>query len=166
MNENEILRDYREKRNFGKTSEPYGKKEEETRVPIFVVQKHAATNLHYDFRLEIGNVLVSWAVPKGPSTDPSVKRLAVRTEDHPLEYANFEGKIPEGEYGAGEVQIWDTGTYQNITEKEGVPISLPEALQHGHLHLWMKGKRLQGGYAISRMGPGKNWLLVKTKDVK
>jgi DNA ligase D-like protein (predicted 3'-phosphoesterase) len=134
--------------------------------PIFVIQKHGASHLHYDFRLEVDGVLKSWAIPKGPSTDPQEKRLAVPTEDHPLEYAGFEGVIPEGEYGAGTVLVWDTGKFRNITEKKGVALDLPVALAHGHLKVWLEGRKLKGGYALTRFKTGKDeaWLLVKADD--
>ena len=134
--------------------------------PIFVVQKHQATALHYDFRLEVGGVLKSWAVPKGPSTDPRDKRLAVPTEDHPLDYIGFEGVIPKGEYGGGSVIVWDTGTYRNISTSKGTPISMDIALERGHVGVWLEGHKLLGGYALTRVARGRDerWLLVKMRD--
>ncbi len=160
------LKDYQEKRDFRRTPEPAGGKGRAAREPIFVIQKHAARHLHYDFRLEVDGVLKSWAIPKGPSTDPQDKRLAVPTEDHPLEYAGFEGVIPAGEYGAGTVLVWDTGVFRNLTEKKGVAIPMAEALAHGHVKVWLAGKKLQGGYALNRFKTGKDeaWLLVKVDD--
>lgn len=133
-----------------------------------MVHKHDASSLHYDFRIEGDGVLKSWAVPKGPSTDPREKRLAVRTEDHPLDYADFEGVIPEGEYGAGAVIVWDCGTYDNITRKDGKAVTVADALEDGHLLIWLNGKKLSGGFALHRtqMGSDKNWLLVKMDDDK
>lgn len=154
---------YADKRDFGRTPEPRGGKRKRSRQPIFVVQKHAARTLHYDFRLEVGGVLKSWAVPKGPSTDPRDKRLASPTEDHPLDYADFEGVIPEG-YGAGTVIVWDTGTYENIAEKNGRVVPAAEALEHGHLVVRLHGKKLEGGYVLQRMGKDGDWLLIKTDD--
>ncbi|MEJ2255299.1 MAG: DNA polymerase ligase N-terminal domain-containing protein [Nitrospirota bacterium] len=165
MAQEDKLNRYREKRDFQKTPEPRGKARKAKRKgPLFVIQKHRARRLHYDFRLEAGGVLKSWAVPKGPSLDPGEKRLAVPTEDHPLQYGDFEGTIPEGEYGAGTVMVWDTGTYWNLREDEGV--SMQEALEAGHAAFWLQGKKLRGGFALNRTHfRGKeNWLLVKMKD--
>jgi DNA ligase D-like protein (predicted 3'-phosphoesterase) len=128
--------------------------------PRFVIQKHAASSLHYDFRIEAG-ALASWAVPKGPSTDPRVKRLAMRVEDHALEYGNFEGSIGEGSYGAGAVIVWDTGTYKNLNED--VPIE--KALEDGHVAIWLYGEKLQGGWTLQHTD-GRRWLLIKRKDEK
>jgi DNA ligase D-like protein (predicted 3'-phosphoesterase) len=161
------LTDYQRKRNFKRTPEPSGGgRGRRSRKPRFVVQKHDARSLHYDFRLEVGGVLKSWAVPKGPSTDPREKRLAMPTEDHPLDYGDFEGVIPEGEYGAGPVIVWDTGTYRNLTERDGAEIPLEQALEDGHAVVWLEGKKLRGGWALQRIGGGdrERWLLVKRKD--
>jgi DNA ligase D-like protein (predicted 3'-phosphoesterase) len=165
------LSDYRKKRDFRKTGEPRGGKRtgrtKASREPRFVIQKHAASSLHYDFRLEANGVLKSWAVPKGPSTDPREKRLAMPTEDHPLEYRDFEGVIPEGEYGAGAVIVWDRGAYRNLTEDDdgdGVPVA--EAIADGHVAVWLEGEKIRGGYALTRIASGKDerWLLVKMDD--
>jgi DNA ligase D-like protein (predicted 3'-phosphoesterase) len=160
------LKAYHGKRDFRHTPEPPGGGRRASQEPIFVIQKHDASHLHYDFRLEVNGVLKSWAIPKGPSTDPQEKRLAVPTEDHPLEYAAFEGVIPAGEYGAGTVLVWDTGVFRNLTEKKGVPIPLAQAVEHGHLKVWLEGVKLRGGYALTRFKTGKDeaWLLVKTED--
>jgi DNA ligase D-like protein (predicted 3'-phosphoesterase) len=130
---------------------------------MFVIQKHDASSLHYDFRLEADGVLKSWAIPKGPSTSPKDKRLAVPTEDHPIDYGDFEGVIPEGEYGAGTVLVWDTGSYRNLTERDGRKIPVDRALEDGHLHFELNGSKLHGPYALTRIGgPGRQrWLLVK-----
>ena len=159
------LGEYRKKRNFSSTPEPSGG-ESSPGAPIFVVQKHDASTLHYDVRLEVNGVLKSWAVPKGPSTDPRVKRLAVPTEDHPLDYARFEGVIPEGEYGAGPVIVWDRGTYRNLkTDDDGNEVPMEAALERGHVTVWLDGEKLSGGYAFIRTGgDGKRWLLIKMKD--
>src|SRR5579872_119860 len=153
---------YHDKRDFQRTPEPagsVGRREGRS----FVIQKHHATRLHYDFRLELGGVLKSWAVPKGPSLDPSVKRLAAHVEDHPLEYGGFEGIIPEGQYGGGKVIIWDRGTW--------APVGDPEAgYQKGHLKFRLEGEKLRGGWVLLRMRArpneprDKNWLLIKEKD--
>lgn len=131
-----------------------------------MIQKHAASSLHYDFRLEAAGVLKSWAVPKGPSTDPREKRLAMPTEDHPLDYGGFEGNIPEGEYGAGQVIVWDTGPYQNLTKDDGEEVPVEDAIESGHVAVWLEGKKLKGGYALTRVAKGKDgrWLLVKMDD--
>lgn len=132
-------------------------------MPIFVIQKHAASTLHYDFRLEIGGVLKSWVLPKGPSTDPRDKRLAVPTEDHSMDYADFEGVIAEGQYGAGAVLVWDTGPYRRLPA-ENDNRSLDEALAEGRFDFWLEGKKLRGGYTLVRMAQSPNWLLIKKKD--
>jgi DNA ligase D-like protein (predicted 3'-phosphoesterase) len=126
------------------------------------VQLHAARSLHYDFRLEVDGVLVSWAVPKGPSTDPRVKRLAVQVEGHSLGYHDFEGVIGKRSYGAGAVIVWDTGTYENLAEGE----SMREALERGHVSVWLHGEKLRGGYTLQRTGggPKPQWLLIKRRD--
>jgi DNA ligase D-like protein (predicted 3'-phosphoesterase) len=131
------------------------------RGPIFVIQKHAASSLHYDFRLEVDGVLRSWAIPKGPSTDPREKRLAVEVEDHPLSWGDFEGVIGSG-YGAGTVIVWDTGPYRNLGE-----VPLGEALDDGRASFWLEGRKLRGGYTLTRtrMRGGKpQWLLIKRRD--
>jgi DNA ligase D-like protein (predicted 3'-phosphoesterase) len=135
------------------------------RQPMFVIHKHAASTLHYDLRLEVDGVLRSWAVPKGPSTDPRVKRLAVAVEDHSLSYADFEGVIGPG-YGAGAVIVWDTGRYRNLTERDGHEVPIGEALDAGHAVVELDGHKLTGGYALTRIRPGRReqWLLVKTRD--
>ena len=161
------LEAYRKKRDFSKTSEPMGSGETKTEgKPRYSIQKHRAKRLHYDLRLEVGGVLKSWAIPKGPSLDTKTKRLAVPTEDHPLEYIDFEGMIPEGEYGAGTVIVWDIGTYDNTTRADGAAVPIAEALERGHATFILSGKKLLGGYALTRTGRGKNerWILVKMKD--
>lgn len=160
---------YRSKRDPKRTPEPMGgRKRSPTKRPRFVIQQHDATAMHYDFRLEAEGVLKSWAVPKGPSLDPREKRLAMPTEDHPMEYASFEGVIPEGEYGAGPVIVWDEGTFRNLSEEDGNEISLAEGLDRGHVKFWLRGKKLQGGWSLRRTSFGRDkrekWLLVKLKD--
>ena len=132
------------------------------RAPIFVIQKHHASSLHYDFRLEVDGVLKSWAVLRGPSTDPRDKRLAMQVEDHSLGYADFEGVIEEGSYGAGPVIVWDTGTYENLSEDE----SMAEALERGSARVWLHGEKLRGGYTLRRTSGGSKpkWLLMKRRD--
>lgn len=160
------LKKYQEKRDFKKTTEPgISRNKKEKYQNIFVIQKHEASRLHYDFRIEIDDVLVSWAVPKGPSTDPKEKRLAIRTEDHPLEYADFEGIIPEDQYGGGTVIVWDRGKYENQRD-----ISMSKALEEGKLEIWLKGQKIQGGYHFIRMKKNKEdneqWLFMKARNDK
>ncbi len=160
------LQAYRAKRDPRRTPEPSGARRPRRGrrgQPIFVIQKHDASSLHYDFRLEANGVLKSWAVPKGPSTNPRDKRLAMPTEDHPMDYADFEGVIPEGEYGAGTVLVWDTGTWRNLTEKDGEQVPVEQALRDGHLRFELQGSKLHGPYALTRVGRGgrERWLLVK-----
>ncbi len=167
MKEDDRLEEYKGKRDFSKTSEPKAGPARSAGKPVFVIQQHDATRMHFDFRLEVDGALVSWAVPKGPSTDPREKRLAVRTEDHPIEYAFFEGRIPEGEYGAGTVIVWDSGEYENMSKKGGKEISVSEALSAGHAKVRLFGKKVRGGYAVIHTktgGQDKNWLLVKEDD--
>jgi DNA ligase D-like protein (predicted 3'-phosphoesterase) len=160
------LDEYRRKRDFRRTPEPRGNGQRPGHEPVFVVQKHDASRLHYDFRLEVDGVLKSWAIPKGPSMNTRDKRLAVPTEDHPLEYRNFEGIIPEGEYGAGRVIVWDNGTFRNVTKRDGQPVPLDQAIENGQLAIWLEGKKLKGGFALTRIRDGKKpiWLLVKKRD--
>lgn len=164
----EKLATYRSKRDLRASGEPSGGTPGER--PRFVVQRHDASNLHYDFRLEVDGVLKSWAVPKGPSTDPRQKRLASPTEDHPLDYADFEGEIPEG-YGAGTVVVWDTGPYQNLTERRGSSVPVADGLEAGHVKVWLEGAKLRGAYALtrsrlrgSRSRGQQQWLLIKVDD--
>ena len=161
------LKVYRTRRDLERSPEPYGGKRKHAKKLKFVVQKHDASHLHYDFRLEIDGVLVSWAVPKGPSMDPKVKRLAMQTDDHPMEYGKFEGIIPEGSYGAGTVIVWDTGTFENIREKNEKLVPLDSCLKQGHIDVWLLGKKLKGGFSLIRFGGidnKKQWLLVKKND--
>ncbi len=133
----------------------------------FVIQKHDASSLHYDFRLEVGGALASWAVPKGLSTDPRDKRLAIQVEDHKLDYIDFEGVIPPGEYGAGTLLVWDTGTYRNLRAgKGGNNTSMEKAREDGLVEVWLAGKKLRGGYALKRIEAGKKpkWLVIKMDD--
>lgn len=162
MKEGDKLGKYRSKRDLAKSGEPAGGRK--GKGDRFVVQRHDARRLHFDFRLQVDDVLVSWAVPKGPSLNPDDKRLAVRTEDHPLDYAEFEGLIPKGEYGGGTVIVWDTGVYLNITYKNDEPMPMAEAVEHGHVVVWLEGEKLRGGFALSRMSDGADWLLVKKND--
>jgi len=152
------LTEYKKKRRFKKTPEPGPEKKSSEFGNIFVVQKHRATQLHYDFRLEADGVLLSWAVPKGPSMDPNVKRLAMHVEDHPVDYAKFEGIIPEGEYGGGTVMVWDTGIYgpENTT-------SVSKAVAKGELKFALLGEKLKGSFVLVRTREPQ-WLLIKHRD--
>jgi bifunctional non-homologous end joining protein LigD len=156
------LKEYKRKRHFDKTPEPAGGKTRSAPGRQYVIQKHAASRLHYDFRLELDGTLKSWAVPKGPSLDPSVKSLAVQVEDHPLEYATFEGVIPQGEYGGGTVMVWDRGTWEPEVDPD-------RGFKTGKLKFKLSGEKLHGSWALVRMGgrageDGKNWLLIKHRD--
>lgn len=160
------LHTYREKRDFTKTSEPAGTERgtRKSKAHAYLIQKHEARNLHFDFRLEHEGVLKSWAIPRGPSMDPGDKRLAVRTEDHPLEYGSFEGSIPKGQYGGGTVMLWDEGTWEPLADPD-------EGFKEGKLKFIVHGKRLHGAFALVRLRSdtgrkqGKeNWLLIKEKD--
>ena len=162
-----ILKKYRSKRNFDVTSEPSGsgpKRARSKTTLVYVIQKHQASHLHYDFRLEWNGVLLSWAIPKGPSLDPSVKRLAAAVEDHPVEYGSFEGVIPEGEYGGGTVMLWDTGTW---TPEDP---DVDAALRKGELKFTLNGKKLKGSWVLIRTKGGfggsskPQWLLIKHRD--
>jgi bifunctional non-homologous end joining protein LigD len=152
------LAEYNRKRRFDVTPEPAGKVGRGKKTELeFVIQKHRASRLHYDFRLEHDGVMLSWAVPKGPSVDPSVKRFAMQTEDHPIEYNQFEGVIPEGEYGGGTVMIWDRGTWEPEVE------DVDRALEKGDLKFNLNGKKLRGSWVLVRMRP-RQWLLIKHRD--
>ncbi len=168
MAEKDRLKTYRDKRDFRTSPEPSGERDDSGGAPRFVIQKHDASSLHYDLRLEIDGVLKSWSVPKGPSTDPRQRRLAIRTEDHPLDYADFEGVIPEGEYGAGPVIVWDRGTIRNLRadKEDDGGATLLESVGDGKIEVWLDGDKLQGGYALIRTGePGeKRWMLIKMND--
>ncbi len=164
----EPLKEYRTKRNFAVTREPSGARvtpRRSTKALSFVIQKHRASRLHYDFRLEWNGVLLSWAVPKGPSLDPTVKRLAMAVEDHPIEYAGFEGIIPAGEYGGGTVMLWDQGTY--VPDQPDVA----QSVEKGDLKFTLYGKKLNGSWVLVRTGrryagdrDNRSWLLIKHRD--
>ncbi|MFN2555357.1 MAG: DNA polymerase ligase N-terminal domain-containing protein [Nitriliruptorales bacterium] len=165
MADDDSLSAYRDRRDFRVTPEPTGGRPGEE--PRFVIQKHDASSLHYDFRLEAEGVLKSWAVPKGPSTDPRDKRLAIQTEDHPVDYLHFEGVIPEGEYGGGTVIVWDTGIYRNLTAENDEPVAVGKAVEQGHVAVWLEGHKVSGGYALTRTsfgGDPRKWILVKMDD--
>ncbi len=155
------LKEYIRKRSFRRTPEPEGSQRVES-DQHFVVQKHQATHLHYDFRLQVAGVLKSWAIPKGPSINPSDKRLAIQVEDHPLEYKDFEGVIPSGEYGGGTVMVWDCGSYELLEEKDP-----QKSIQEGGIRFRLHGKKLQGRFALIKTQYQKNrnaWLLIKEND--
>ena len=152
------LTEYKKKRKFDKTPEPGPETKRTKSGRMFVIQKHRATALHYDFRLEADGVLKSWAVPKGPSLDPKVKRLAMQVEDHPVDYAKFEGVIPEGEYGGGTVMVWDYGTY-----KPEDTTNVSEAIRKGELKFSLNGKKLKGSWVLVRTRE-RQWLLMKHRD--
>lgn len=161
------LAEYERKRDFTKTNEPSGKSAARSKRALrFVIQKHAARNLHFDLRLELDGVMKSWAVPKGPSYDPSQRRLAMAVEDHPIEYNKFEGTIPKGEYGGGTVMLWDRGTY--APESGGGPDAVRDGYERGDLKIVLTGKRLNGGWVLVRMRRGEpdraQWLLIKHRD--
>src|SRR3954454_13795408 len=158
------LEEYRRKRDFSRTAEPKGGRAASKQKLAFVIQKHAASHLHYDLRLELDGVMKSWAVPKGPSLDPAVKRLAMEVEDHPIEYNKFEGTIPQGEYGGGTVMLWDRGTYE--AENDGGVEALRDGYARGDLKFVLHGDRLRGGWVLVRMKrPGRpQWLLIKHRD--
>ena len=156
------LKEYARKRTFSKTPEP--KPERQATVPghFYCVQRHHATRLHYDFRLEVDGALVSWAVPKGPTLNPAEKRLAMHVEDHPLDYGNFEGNIPKGNYGAGSVMLWDRGSYELLGD-----LPPKDQLARGDFKFRLHGEKLKGEFAIVQMkgrGKGNEWLLLKKKD--
>jgi bifunctional non-homologous end joining protein LigD len=167
------LKTYQKKRDFSRTPEPAGEakgrhsKRPDSQGRVYVIQKHDASRLHYDFRIEVDGVLKSWAVPKGPSMNPNDKRLAVLVEDHPLDYATFEGIIPEG-YGAGTVMVWDTGSYYNLKlNADGTEVSMAETFEDGRVEIWLEGKKLRGGFALVKTrlaGKQEQWLLIKMKD--
>jgi bifunctional non-homologous end joining protein LigD len=162
------LAEYRRKRDFSRTAEPEGRRARTAQKRAFVIQKHDASHLHYDLRLEHDGVMKSWAVPKGPSLDPSVKRLAMEVEDHPIEYNKFEGTIPKGEYGGGTVMLWDRGTYSYGGSNPDPEEGLRQGLEKGDFKFVLNGKRLKGSWALVRMRrdqPGKpQWLLIKHRD--
>ncbi|MFV5686695.1 DNA polymerase ligase N-terminal domain-containing protein [Flavobacterium sp. GB2R13] len=162
------LNKYDQKRNFNVTTEPEGAIKKSTTELVFVMQKHAASHLHYDFRLEMDGVLKSWVIPKGPSMNPEDKRMAIMVEDHPYDYKDFEGIIPEGNYGAGTVMIWDNGTY-TLADKEdtdNVEKKLKSDLKDGHLSFILNGKKLKGEFALVELKTKEEntWLLIKKND--
>lgn len=161
MSKAKDLQEYIHKRRFNETPEPIGKQIKSNHDPIFVVQEHHASHLHWDFRLEIEGVLRSWAIPKGPSTDPADRRLAVLTEDHPMEYATFQGTIPVGNYGAGTVKIWDSGTYKNMK-----PDPIDKCFDNGDIIVNLLGKKLKGSFALikTKLNTKNSWIFLKMKN--
>lgn len=170
MSDRDRLKTYRGKRDFARTTEPRGESAPPGDEPRFVVQIHDASTMHFDFRLEDEGVLKSWSVPKGPSGDPAEKRLAMPTEDHPLEYREFEGVIARGEYGAGTVIVWDEGTYTPLThDRRGREVPFSQALRKGHVSFRLHGHKLRGAYALTRFRGADGtereaWLLVKQDE--
>ncbi len=166
----DFLQEYRKKRDFDLSAEPFGEEKDKKKndKQIFVIQKHDASNLHYDFRLSVNGVLKSWAVPKGPSVDPDEKRLAIATEDHPFNYADFEGTIPEDQYGGGTVMVWDAGTYKpDKKDDDGEIIPIEKQLENGQATFILNGKKLEGGFTLIQINKEKNqWLLKKVDDDK
>lgn len=162
------LKVYRARRKLSKTSkaEPYGRvKTKKNPELLFVIQKHAASHLHYDFRLEVNGVLKSWAVPKGLPEKYGIRRLAIPTDDHPYDYARFEGIIPQGHYGGGTVMVWDIGTYENIKEHQGKPVSMEQAYAMGSVEVFLHGKKINGAFALVRthMTDKESWIMLKIK---
>jgi DNA ligase D-like protein (predicted 3'-phosphoesterase) len=167
------LKTYRKRRGLTKTKklpEPYGSiKKKKTKLPLFVIQMHDASHLHYDFRLEIDGVLKSWAVPKGVPTEMGIRRLAMPTDDHPMEYGHFEGIIPEGHYGGGTVMVWDIGTFENIKTHNGNPVSLEDSYKKGTVEIFIYGKKIWGPYALIKtkgLSNKESWILLKMKPRK
>jgi bifunctional non-homologous end joining protein LigD len=164
------LREYRRKRDFTVTAEPRGGRARVTPKLAFVIQKHSARQVHYDLRLELDGVMKSWAVPKGPSLDPAVKRLAMEVEDHPIEYNKFEGTIPEGEYGGGTVMLWDRGTYCYGGDAPDPLEGLRRGYEKGDFKFVLQGKRLRGSWVLVRTRRGSRgraqWLLIKHRDAE
>jgi DNA ligase D-like protein (predicted 3'-phosphoesterase) len=162
------LNKYSEKRNFNSTTEPKGDTAQPKKKLVFVVQKHSASHLHYDFRLEMDGVLKSWAIPKGPSMNAVDKRLAIMVEDHPYDYKDFEGIIPEGNYGAGKVIVWDNGIYTLVDTQDESEIvdTFKSDLEKGKLGIILKGHKLNGEFSLVKLKGGKEnaWLLIKQND--
>ena len=164
------LDEYRRKRDFDQTSEPAGGGTSSADEPIYVIQRHDASTLHYDVRLAVDGVLKSWAVPKGPPEQLGERRLAVPTEDHPMAYADFSGRIPKGQYGAGKVEIWDRGTYRNLRAAGDESLSMAEALDEGKVEVYLQGDKLNAPYALIRVTTDEDeeprWLMIKMREPK